>query len=241
MILLIDVGNSRLKWTVAENGTLRALQAVEHEGQPGAALESLELPVCEQAWIANVTGAAHDGPLADAIDAQCGLRAQFARPRREWRGLRPAYAQPERLGVDRWLSMAALWIELEKPFCVVNAGTALTYDEVREGGRHAGGLIAPGLFTAWSAVKASTRFEMRPAPGAFGRGLGTDTDACVLQGALHACVGLIEHASREFLGPKILTGGDAATLHPHLSRGWLLRPNLVLEGLHALATNGNRA
>jgi type III pantothenate kinase len=234
MMLLLDVGNSRVKWAVYDGKKLRTPQAREHRGSPGPLLEHLELPLTDAVWVANVMGPDHEGPIADAIDAQCGARAQFARTRRDWSGLRVAYAEPERLGVDRWLAMAAVWIEEEKPFCVVNAGTALTFDEVRRAGRHAGGLIAPGLTTALNAVRASTRFA-HAEPGAFTEGLGTDTEACVRQGALYACAGLVEFAAREVLGAKVLTGGDAETLRPHLGRGWTVRPHLVLEGLVAYA------
>jgi type III pantothenate kinase len=235
MMLLLDIGNSRVKWAVFDDRGLRAPHAREHNGVPGRLLQTLDLPLTDAVWVANVTGAEHEGPIADAIDAQCGARAQFARVRANWSGLRVAYAEPERLGVDRWLAMAAVWIEEEKPFCVVNAGTALTFDEVRRAGRHAGGLIAPGLSTSLNAVKTSTRFAMKAGAAAYTDGLGTDTEGCVRQGTLFACVGLVERAAREVLGPKVLTGGDAETLKPHLGRGWTLRPNLVLEGLLAYA------
>src|SRR5687768_8753637 len=117
MILLLDIGNSRLKWAVHDGKTLRAPQAVPHNGLPGATLESLDLPLTDAVWVASVMGSEHEGPIADAIDSQCGARAQFARTRRDWSGLRVAYDQPERLGVDRWLAMAAIWVETEKPFC----------------------------------------------------------------------------------------------------------------------------
>lgn len=237
MILLLDIGNSRVKWAVHDGARLRAPEAREHRGAPGALLESLELPLTEAVWVSNVTGPEHEGPIADAIDAQCGTRAQFARTRRDWSGLRVAYDQPERLGVDRWLAMAAVWIETEKPFCVVNAGTALTFDEVRRAGRHAGGLIAPGLTTALNAVRGATRFPLRAETGAFTAGLGTDTEGCVRQGALYACAGMVERAARDVLGAKVLTGGDAETLLPHLGKGWTVRPHLVLEGLLAYARN----
>lgn len=235
MILLLDVGNSRVKWTVHDGKALRASQARAHNGLPGRLLQSLDLPLTDAVWVSNVTGAEQEGPIADAIDAQCGARAQFARVRANWSGLRVAYDEPERLGVDRWLAMAAVWIEEEKPFCVVTAGTALTYDEVRRAGRHAGGLIAPGLSTSLNAVKGATRFPLKGAAAEYAEGLGTDTEGCVRQGALFACVGLIERASRAVLGPKVITGGDAETLRPHLGRGWTVRPNLVLEGLLAYA------
>lgn len=237
MILLFDIGNTRVKWAVYDGKRLRAPEAREHRGMPGALIQKLDLPLTDAVWVSNVTGAEQEGPIADAIDAQCGARARFARTRRDWSGLRVAYADPARLGVDRWLTMAAVWIEAEKPFCVANAGTALTFDEVRRAGRHAGGLIAPGLATALNAVRSSTRFALRPEPGAFTDGLGTDTEGCVRQGALYACAGLIERAAREVLGAKVLTGGDAETLGRHLGRGWTLRPHLVLEGLLAYAQN----
>lgn len=231
MILLLDVGNSRVKWAVHDGKRLRVPQAAQHQGVPSHALATLELPVTDAVWVANVTGPQHEEAIAHSIDLQCGLRAQFARVRRSWRGLRVAYAQPERLGIDRWLSMVALWTELERPFGVANAGTALTYDEVMKAGRHRGGLIGPGLTTAWNAVRGATRFAMDEAPPPYGDGLGTDTESCVRQGALHACAGLVTHASRDLLGAKVITGGDAETLRPHLGKGWLMRPHLVLEGL----------
>jgi type III pantothenate kinase len=233
--LLVDVGNSRVKWALFDGRRLRAPQARAHNGLPGALLAALDLPLTDEVWVASVTGAEHEGPIADAIDAQCGQRARFARVRRDWSGLRVAYDEPERLGVDRWLAMAALWTELEQPFCVVAAGTALTYDEVRRAGRHAGGLIAPGLTTALQAVRGATRFPMKDGAAQWRDGLGTDTESCVRQGALYACAGLIERAAREVRGPRFLTGGDAEALRPHLPRGWTLRPNLVLEGLLAYA------
>lgn len=231
MILLLDVGNTRVKWAVHDGKRLRAPRAHQHQGEPSHALGAIELPVTDAVWVANVTGPQHEEAIAAAVDLQCGLRAQFARVRKAWRGLRIAYAQPERLGIDRWLSMAALWTELERPFAVVNAGTALTYDEVARAGRHRGGLIGPGLTTAWQAVRGATRFAMDDAPPSYTGGLGTDTEGCVRQGALHACVGLVAHASRDVLGTRVLTGGDAEVLAPHLGKGWELRPHLVLEGL----------
>jgi len=63
----------------------------------------------------------------------------------------------------------------------------------------------------------------------------------VRQGGLHACVGLIEIAGRQAAGAHFITGGDAASLRPHIGRDWDWRPNLVLEGLLALARLGGGA
>jgi type III pantothenate kinase len=100
---------------------------------------------------------------------------------------------------------------------------------------HLGGLIAPGLITAQKAVLDATRFGVRAQVQSYASGLGKDTESCVRQGAVHACLGLVERAARLAQGARVLTGGDAPSLQPHLGRDWQWRPHLVLEGLRALA------
>lgn len=234
MILLIDIGNSRLKWAAWDGNGLGAPHAVEHGGRPAALLAGLELPRATAAWVTQVMGASHEAAIAEAVRARCGATPGFARSEAARDGLVSAYVEPQRLGVDRWLSMLALWAETRAAFRVVNAGTALTFDAVDGAGRHLGGLIAPGLRTAQNAVRGTTRFELRADNASYTEGLGQDTEGCVRQGALHACAGLIERAARLGEGPCVITGGDAPALLPHLA-GWTLRPNLVLEGLLAYA------
>jgi type III pantothenate kinase len=235
MMLLLDVGNSRLKWALAHGPELADLGAAAHDGRPAQALRTLPLPRPRVVWLAHVLGAAHEKRLHAAIRARFGIVPRIARTHRQWAGLRVAYAAPSRLGVDRFLAMLALWSATKKAFCVATAGTALTFDAVDRRGRHRGGLIAPGLTTAWNAVRGATRFELPPSPARYTRGLGTDTDGCVRQGTLYACAGLIERAAREAGGSRYLSGGDAPALRRHLDGRWTARPNLVLEGLLAYA------
>lgn len=234
MILLLDIGNSRLKWAVARRGRLIATGAAAHRGAPAPLLRKLKLPNIESAWLAHVLGASHERALRAAVEAGCGVSPHVARTQKRCAGLTVAYRNPSRLGVDRWLAMLGLWNRSRRAFCVASAGTALTFDAVDARGRHRGGLIAPGLATAWNAVRGATRFELPPQASAYTDGLGTDTDACVRQGALYACAGLLERAAGEALGARYLGGGDAPALKPHL-RGWSLKPHLVLEGLLAYA------
>ena len=80
--LLIDVGNTRLKWTVAaDDGGLAPVQALAHGGDPAALVEWLPLPDgLHDAWIANVTGDAPGERLAAALSVRHHLRTRFARP-----------------------------------------------------------------------------------------------------------------------------------------------------------------
>ena len=232
MILLLDIGNSRLKYALARGARLGPVRAVAHHGSPARVLRALKVPRVDEVWMAHVVGAL-EREAAAAARLRFGLAPRIARTQKSCAGLRVAYANPARLGVDRWLAMLALWSAGHRSFCIATAGTALTFDAVDARGRHRGGLIAPGLATAWGAVRGATRFPLRPKPSLYTRGLGTDTDSCVRQGTLYACAGLVERAARESGGAfkRFLAGGDARALKRHLEGRWTLKENLVLEGL----------
>lgn len=237
MKLLLDIGNSRLKWALADDGGLLRTGTAAHHGDPAAAVIELPADAPESVWVAHVTGAAHEAALTQALRQRYGLDPQFARSAAQWQGLRSAYAEPQRLGVDRWLVMAAAWAEAPSAFCVVDAGTALTIDCVDGHGQHLGGVICAGLQTQQRATLGHTRFETRHSPEHYRAQLGRDTEACVREGAFLACLGAIERGASA-IGPgarRLITGGDAGLLQPHLPSGWEQRPRLVLEGLLALA------
>lgn len=236
-LLLLDVGNSRLKWAVADDAGLGEGGAVEHGGNPAAAAATIGAARADAIWVANVTGAALGDKLSAVLRTRYGPAPRFAAVQAEHAGLRAAYAEPQRLGIDRWLALLAAWSEARGPACVVSAGTALTFDAVDGGGQHLGGVIAPGLLTMQQAVLGATRFPATGPAQGYTDGLSRDTDACVRQGALHAGAGLVERLAARYAqgGTRLITGGDAARLLPHLDAGWTLRPNLVMEGLLAYA------
>ncbi len=240
--LLLDIGNSRLKWIFVSGDppaetVLPPAQAIAHGGDPANALAALPLPERPTAIrIANVTGGELGAAIASTLTARFGIAPVFTAVQPEWRGLRVAYADHARLGVDRWLAMLAAWQTTRGAILVASAGTALTVDVVDGDGRHLGGVIAPGLVTAQIATLGATRFAAAGPQTAFTDGLGTDTEACVRQGALHACAGLIERlAARQSQAQCWLTGGDAGVLQSHLAGDWRQAPDLVLQGLGALA------
>ncbi len=238
-MLLLDVGNTRLKWGLADAQGLRESGAVVHDGEPAAALRALHLPQPAELWVAHVTGAAHETRLSQTLQALFGRPPRYARSAARWRDLHNAYDEPERLGIDRWLAMIAAWGEQRAAVCIADAATALTVDCIDAKGQHLGGIIAAGLHTHQRAVLGHTRFAMRDGAAAYGGGLGGDTETCVRQGALLACLGAIDRAALA-VGPDarcLLTGGDAEVLLPHLGRRWQHRPHLVLEGLLRLATD----
>jgi type III pantothenate kinase len=129
--------------------------------------------------------------------------------------------------------------------CVIDAGTAVTFDAVDGHGRHLGGLILPGPQLLASALDRNTSDIGTTLPaGAAPAGLdllGKSTDAAVGNGAMLALAGALDRAVEAVESSLVerpavyLTGGDAAAL-----RGWLeteveLRADLVLEGLALFA------
>ena len=243
-ILLLDIGNSRLKWVAvpALDAPLPASQAIVHAGAPAEAIAELaaQWPGAspQATYIAHVTGSAHEAKLAQAVQQALHCAPQFARSASECVGLRSAYADAARLGVDRWLAMLALWTQRGLAFGVASAGTALTFDAVDASGQHQGGVIAPGLAAMIDATLGRTRFAVGEMQDGFDTGLGRDTEGCVRQGALHAAAGLLDRLAAQHAGTRVLAGGDAATLLPHLAHHWQIEQNLVLQGLSVWARLG---
>jgi len=238
MTLLLDIGNTRIKWAIAKDRALGESGSDAHGGDAAQALSQIALPQSDAVWICHVMGAEQEARIADAIARRFGMPPRFARSSSELSGLRSAYAQPERLGVDRWLCMLALWDQLRAPFCFASAGTALTFDAVDASGKHLGGVIAPGLSAMQSAVLGTTRFAVSGTDHRYDDALGADTEACVRQGALHAAAGMIDRLGARYGGERFLTGGDADRLSAALAARWHPRPQLVLEGLLAWGSAG---
>ena len=231
-MLLLDVGNTRLKWAVSENG------AIVHDGKPADALARLDLDdEPESIRVVSVAGPANELAINKTCLARWHRAAIHARSEAERDGLHNGYAQPQRLGADRWIAMLAAWhLSGRKAFVVADAGTALTVDVVDAHGQHLGGVIAAGLQTSEKAVLGATRFPTRDTPLVDHAGLGLDTEACVRQGAMLSVIGAIERATAVLPdAARVLTGGDADRLHPHLAGDWKLQPDLVLAGLQRLA------
>lgn len=233
-VLLIDLGNTRLKWALAVDGVLSTpVQAI---AWPAAALP---LAGWRQAPIAAI-GLASVAPAEvtqSLVDALRPVAATVYRPATTaaWQGLRCAYAEPARLGIDRWLALIAAYSrDASRAYTLVSAGTALTVDRLDADGRHRGGVIAPGLAAMRDGLTAAAPGLAGLGTGDAGPGLARDSADAIASGCLQAALGVIErHRHDEAGAPSslILTGGDAPVLAPHLGDAVQVEPALVLEGL----------
>lgn len=238
MNLLLDIGNTRVKWARADGARLRESGSLSHRDAPDwpAALPD-ERPAA--VWVANVADETVPAALARHARTRWRLTPRAVHSTAAACGVRNAYAQPERLGVDRWLACIGAFHRGAGPVLVADAGTALTLDFVDADGRHRGGLIAPGLTTMRAAIAGGTRLQAEVGEYA-PAWLADDTDPAVALGTLQAALSLIGEARRALAPDRLLlTGGEAERIAPHLDAGWERAPDLVLEGLARLAVAGD--
>ena len=253
MTLVVDCGNSRIKWAVAGDGRIRDAGSASLLGEDAAAAESMALDALASAvarhpgrvLVASVAPAALDERMAAAIRARGG-QPEFAAVTAAAAGIECGYRRPETLGVDRWLAMVAGRRVADGPFVVVGAGTAVTIDSVDAAGRHLGGLILPGERLMLEALATNTGRIGQVPQAAAGRPeglamLGRATDEAVGRGSRLAIAAAVDRAvaliARE-LGdePTVLVGGgDARLLADWLETRVELRADLVLEGLAIVA------
>lgn len=240
--LLLDVGNTRLKWGIAEDGEIHRTGHIAQEKirEQGLSVLTTRLPRrVDAAMASNVAGTTYATRLAGLIHAHCDRDLRFAKTAKSAFGIRSAYSQPRQLGVDRWVAMIGAWAELGSSCLVVDAGTAVTIDALDGKGQHLGGQILPGvaLMARALADETSDLPQVTPAKAPSGMEVfAKNTRAAVGSGTFGAVAGAIEHAIRTLRSnayrPKlVLTGGDASRILGALDESTLHRPNLVLAGL----------
>ncbi len=245
-VLLVDVGNTALKWCELKSAAYQGESASNADfftrvnrcaRDPQAFIADVterQLTV-SQVWVGSVASAEFDEQFHTMIAAALSAQVRFAHSEIEFAGLVNSYQEPQRMGVDRWLAMLAAWKDLSSPVVVVDAGTAITIDLVTGSGQHQGGYIIPGAALMDSALTRETqrvRYEGEPR-----RAIdpGRSTAECVSAGVWVAAFGSVQWVVQQYPNYQVMvTGGDGeALLELGLKGEW--RPNLVLEGLALVA------
>ena len=248
--LLLDVGNTRLKWGVLTDGEIRRTGHISQERirEQGLQVLTTRLPRrIDAVYASNVAGASFATRLSGVVGAHCDCDVHYARAERQGWGVTNAYAQPRRMGVDRWVAMVGAWARLQSTCLVVDAGTALTLDAIDEFGAHLGGQIIAGAGTMTEALSTATSDLPHVTPGkarevADLKMFARNTAGAIREGAQNAVTGAVERAVRTLESngydpTVVLTGGDASRILNALAKPPIHRPHLVLEGLaHMLET-----
>jgi len=260
MQLLIDQGNSSIKWCFYSNqvdgehedgtdfedkytfmGNL-SIEGMEFPVNSGS-LDELEAEVKARSdnidgiYISSVQKQTKLQIIVDGIKQYTSAPVEIVRTANDYQGLKNSYEQIEKMGVDRWLVMLACWQQLKTGFIVVDAGSAMTLDIVDKSGQHLGGHIVPGLALQKQALQYGTdrvNFDQEAKAVAFEP--GTSTDEAVQNGCLTVLSSYItamyqQYNVNESL-PLVITGGDAVVLSEALNVEHEVVPGLVLKGLY---------
>ncbi len=245
MLLLIDAGNTRVKWALAADdappGHWFDNGAVVHAdlGQLPAIWQH---PAITRAVVSNVAGAAVRAQLQQLLPA---TPIEWFASSDQLAGVRNGYRTPSQLGCDRFAAaIGARALEPGKALVIATCGTATTIDALSADGVFLGGMILPGLGLMAASLARNTAQLPHVAPGGSdGAGFADNTDDAILSGCLSAQAGAIERAVG-LLGADLclLSGGAAPYIAPLLAaRSYSARmvDNIVLVGLHAAATSRN--
>ena len=238
MRLLLDLGNTRLKWALREGAGWLAQGAVGWNEDVVLSLHDAwrSLPVPADVCGASVVDAGREAQVAAVVAACFSRDTEWLRTPAEACGVRNAYPEPGRLGVDRFLAMVAAHADEAVSCVLAGVGTALTLDALTADGQHLGGLIAPGpQLMQQSLLGATSRIQVER-PGRVLEAADNTPDA-VASGCWQATAALIERFVAHMAAPLggspvlILGGGDAEAVLPLLAVPARLTSDSVLRGL----------
>lgn len=249
MILLLDIGNTRIKWALEESGQLQSGGVIPRGANDVAILcdQVKQRGGASRLVISNVAGGGYAERLRGELRLRLGCPVEFVETLPEGFGVVNGYDDPRQLGVDRWLALIAAHHAFDGPLCVIDCGTALTVDLLERDGTHLGGMIVPGVKLMQDALVSSAEQlnlardrQMGDAPCFVAR----NTVDAIKGGVRYAQVALIERVisdARSQLGDEmevVLTGGGADELKAFISANYRHEPELVLKGVAIVAEAG---
>lgn len=248
MLLLVDAGNTLIKWAVIDENASTQGRWLDS----GAALHA-DVAQLEQDWrrhnisralISNVAGQARQSQLGMMLSnlKVASLSIEWFASTSEQAGVRNSYRHPAQLGCDRFAAMiGAHALFPEQALIVATCGTATTVDAITADGLFVGGMILPGLGLMATSLARNTAHLPQVAQNSLKLyPFASNTSDAIISGCIAAQTGAIEHAtalhaerSNEVL--CVLSGGAALSIAPHLSAEHQIVDNLVLIGLHTVA------
>ncbi len=219
-ILLIDIGNTTIKWCF--DG--------QFQSESVSTFSVNQLPKT-QSIFASCVG---DKSLLKGLD-----EVAFVKSPSEFGDFKSSYQTPSDLGADRFLAMIAATAHYpNQTLLVIDAGSALTFDLILPSGAHKGGLIMPGLGKLRSSFNQfNTNSQQLKS-----QQLADNTEQAWLFGTGQMFIDSIEAQIQRYLEVFgdlriVLTGGDSKLVMLKLNHVIRHHPNLVLEGLSIYVQN----
>lgn len=241
--LQMDVGNSSAKWRLVCAGeeVSRGRYVPGDQDSRDALLNCVAAP--DEIWVSSVASGDAEHRLCEVLAGRWTAVPWFARTASKTGDLANSYADPSRMGVDRWLAMLGARRRTQLRACVVDAGSALTIDIIAADGRHEGGYILPGPELMERALLLDTDRVRFAEDVGYGLAPGRSTAEAVRHGIAVAQAGALSLVlARTADDPPVLLfcGGAGPTLMELVAASGELVPDLVFEGLEAMAALRDR-
>ena len=236
MNLVIDIGNTRTKFSLFNRGELMISVPVDEFLPAHVEVLKNEHPSLDRVILSSVKKypAELKTKLQDEFDHFIELDASTPLP------IENLYESRETLGKDRIAAaVGAFDLYPDSNVLIIDAGTAITYDFVNEKNQYLGGNIAPGLSMRFRALHEFTGALPLVKPEDFGKLFGKTTSQAILAGVQH---GLVFEADKtietfkEFYNnlKVIITGGDANFFDKKLKNSFFVHFNLTAIGLNRI-------
>lgn len=246
MKLLLDFGNSRLKWgTIGlDEKKLQVSEAIDysHDGLHEKITKTVSIlpyPQCETIHAVSVLGEEFNTEFARFVSKQYGLQAIFYHSQKEAFDVTLAYADPKAYGADRYAALIAAAQYDKGAKIIIDAGTAITIDAINAKNIHLGGLIFPGITAMYSALNQADGIGDGISPTNV-EYLCNTTKSAVYSGSVLCVRHGIENIVKEITNQLddevviLLTGGGASVLMDEPSHQYVFSHDLVLRGVLAM-------
>jgi len=242
MRLLIDAGNSRVKWALLDNGYWKT--GASGRAEFAAVLkDNMDSGVSPgSVHICSTRSQAFNQQLTVLIQDMFGIEAEFVWPQRRAYGVMNRYEPVDSLGADRWAALVAVKSICHNAAIIIDCGTAVTIDALNTDGVFEGGVIFPGVELALQSLNQADNLDVA------GQGPTTvfarSSQQAMYSGVIYSLAGAINRIVLEMrkklgLGVSIyICGGDAGKVFDLIDHNVIKEPDLVMTGLKVIAEAG---
>jgi type III pantothenate kinase len=236
MVLVIDVGNTRIKAAVFENDTLGESFAFGVADVKQQLQEILKNYLSIKAIVLSSVG----DSIMDLLQEAAQTIPVYSISQQSTFPFRSAYATPTTLGIDRMVLASGAVLQFPgQNRLVIDAGTCITYEYISAEDVYLGGAISPGIEMRYKALNNYTAklplLEKKFPELPIGNSTAESMHVGVVQGVLHEIEGTLaelEAQAEKFI--IILTGGDAEFLAKRVKNTIFANSNFLLEALNKL-------
>ncbi len=233
MKLLIDAGNTRIKWAFVKGDEWLSRGVLPIEQASELAQHLNDISQVQQICVSNVAGE----KVAKKIRALSSCPVNFITARDTQCGVRNNYTDVAQLGSDRWAALIAAWHLLGQDCLVVSCGTATTVDTLNNQGEFLGGLILPSVAMMQRSLVEGAA-QLKTGTGEYAA-FPLNTADAIFSGAIQASCGAIQRQHgllKNDAAPILLSGGAGVMLKTHLNNLPVRESDkLVLQGLWLIA------